>query len=255
MQIEQTENIIEVEDVSFVYGKNEVLRHISLTVPRGDYLGIVGPNGAGKTTLLKIIIGLLLPSSGRARIFGKEVSEFRAWEKIGYVPQKVTNFDVNFPATVGEVVLMGRYARRGLLKGVTAEDKAIVRRVLTEVGMESHIHRLIGDLSGGEQQRVFIARALATEPEIIFLDEPTIGVDPRAASEFYALLKRLNTDRGLTLVLVSHDIEMVVKEAKHVACIDRKLVCHTPAEDFLKENRLNSLFEGDFKIITHQHPH
>ncbi len=250
-----TENIIEAEDVSFSYGKNEALHHVNLTIARGDYLGIVGPNGAGKTTFLKIIIGLLAPSSGAVRLFGKNIKEFEAWEKIGYVPQKATQFDENFPATVEEVVLMGRYARRGLLKGVTVADKAVVKKVLTEVGMEGHAHRLIGDLSGGEQQRVFIARALATEPEIIFLDEPTIGVDPRAESEFYALLKKLNTTMGLTLILVSHDINMVVREAKHVACIDRKLVCHTSADEFLKINRLDSLFEGDFKIITHQHPH
>jgi ABC-type Mn/Zn transport systems, ATPase component len=122
------ESIIAVDDISFSYGKNEVLSHVNITVSRGDYLGIIGPNGAGKTTLLKIIIGLIAPTSGMVRLFGKDIRGFRDWEKIGYVPQKATNFDANFPATVREVVLMGRYPRRGLFRGITSDDKVAVKK-------------------------------------------------------------------------------------------------------------------------------
>lgn len=232
--IDHAQNIIEIKNISFSYGKNEVLRDISLDIHRGDYLGMIGPNGAGKTTLLKIMLRLLAPSAGSVRIFGRPLNEFDEWEKIGYVPQKVAHFDDNFPATVREIALMGRYGRRGLLKKITREDKEAAEKALQEVGLREERSRLIGDLSGGEQQRVFIARALAGEPEIIFLDEPTTGVDRPTQDQFYALLRKLNKELGLTLVLISHDIERVAKEAMHIACIDRTLVCHTSPEEFLK---------------------
>ncbi len=168
------ENIIEVQNVSFSYNGHEVLKDINLAIHRGDYLGLVGGNGSGKTTLIKIILGLLKPTSGTIKLFGKNITDFKDWSKIGYVPQKATSFDVNFPATVREVVLMGRYGRRGLFHRVAQEDRDRAREALEQVEMWQHRDRLIGDLSGGQQQRVFIARALATEPEVIFLDEPTV---------------------------------------------------------------------------------
>ncbi len=254
-EIETTENIIEVADISFSYGNDEILHNISLDVPRGDYLGIIGPNGAGKTTLLKIILGLLKPTLGTVLLFGKDVHEFKERSKIGYVPQKATNFDERFPATVSEVVLMGRYARRGLFNHITKEDKRLAKLALEHVGMWSYKDRLIGELSGGQQQRVFIARALATQPEIIFLDEPTVGVDQKAREEFYELLKKLNREMHLTLVLISHDVELVTKEASHIACIDRELVCHGLPEEFLGDSRLSDFFRNGVKIMTHKHHH
>lgn len=250
-KLDETENIIETRDICFSYGGEEVLKDITLEIHRGDYLGVVGPNGSGKTTLLKIMLGLLKPRSGEVRLFGSDIKDFKDWSRIGYVPQKATNFDVNFPATVHEVVLMSRYGRRGLLRGVTAQDHDISMMALEQVGMREFHDRLIGDLSGGQQQRVFIARALAGQPEIIFLDEPTIGIDERAQAEFYALLKELNEKLGLTLVLVSHDIEMITREVVHIACIDRTLVCHMSPEEYLKESRSERLFGHDVKVITH----
>lgn len=240
--IDHGQNIIEIKNISFSYGENEVLRDISLDIHRGDYLGMVGPNGAGKTTLLKIILGLLTPGAGSVRIFGRPIKEFGEWEKIGYVPQKAAHFDANFPASVREIALMGRYARRGLLKNITQEDEDITKKSLQRVGLWEERDRLIGDLSGGEAQRVFIARALAGEPEIIFLDEPTTGVDQHTQNKFYALLRALNAELGLTLVLISHDIERIVQEAVHIACIDRTLVCHLSPEEFLKMETGNYSF-------------
>ncbi len=251
--VSEVKNIVEVRGIGFSYGNDPVLSDITFDIHEGDYLGVIGPNGSGKTTLLKIMLGLVKPSAGKVLLFGRDISEFRDWTRIGYVPQKVTNFDVNFPATVHEVVLMGLYARRGLFKGVTKKDHQISMRALDQVGMREFHNRLIGDLSGGQQQRVFIARALAGQPEIIFLDEPTTGIDEHAQAEFYTLLKKLNEKLGLTLVLVSHDIAMVAKEVMHIACIDRTLVCHTSPQEFLKASKPDNIFGQDVRVITHHH--
>lgn len=253
--LEKSKRVIEVTDVSFSYNNEVVLKDISLAVEKGDYLGVVGPNGAGKTTFLKIVLGLLKPTRGLVKLFGEDVEKFKGWAKIGYVPQRLAKFDDNFPATVHEVVLMGRYGRRGLFHRITDQDRHKARVALAEVNMQSFHNRLIGELSGGEQQRVFIARALASEPEIVFLDEPTIGIDQQARDEFYALLKRLNKERHLTLVLVSHDIDMVVRESGHIACLDRELVCHGLPKDFLADSLSTALFQKRVKIITHTHQH
>jgi zinc transport system ATP-binding protein len=229
-----------------------VLEDISLDVHRGYYLGVVGPNGSGKTTLLKIILGLLTPQAGTVKLFGADIHSFDKWSKIGYVPQKATGFDPNFPATVDEVVLMGRY-RPGLWRRTSHEDRTAVRRALEQVDMWRYRQRLIGDLSGGQQQRIFIARALVNHPEVIFLDEPTTGVDQKTQDDFYALLRKLNTELDLTLILISHDIETITREASHIACIDRSLVCHTTPEEFLKESTTTKLFGHEVKFITHHH--
>ncbi len=236
MVIDHTKNIIEVSDVSFFYGADAVLKDISLEVHRGDYLGLIGPNGAGKTTLLKIMLGLLKPTSGSVTLFGQELKQFNGWSKIGYVPQKVANIDPNFPCSVQEVVLMGLYAKRGLFRFITKEDGARVKEALLSVEMLPYKNRLIGNLSGGEQQRVFIARALVTDPEVIFLDEPTTGVDVKSREEFYTLLRDLNRRRDLTLVLISHDVATLVRDAMHVVYIDRTLTYRGSPEEFIKEH-------------------
>lgn len=252
-QIDHSKNIIELKNISFSYGRNEVLKDISLDIHRGDYLGVVGSNGAGKTTLLKIMLGLIKSDKGSIRFFGKDINEFKEWSKVGYVPQKAVSFDINFPATVSEVVLMGRFGKRGLFHGMTAEDGKAVREALQRVEMWEHRNRLIGDLSGGEQQRVFIARALCGEPEIIFLDEPTTGIDQQSEDDFYALLRRLNKELGITLVLVTHDISRITVEAMHIACIEKTLVCHTSPEEYLKESHSREVLGEKVKIMTHHH--
>jgi zinc transport system ATP-binding protein len=169
-------------------------------------------------------------------LFGVNVEQFKDWPKIGYFPQKVTHFDANFPATVEEVVLMGRFGRRGLFHRMTDDDRAKAREALAHVEMWDARRRLIGDLSGGQQQRVFIARALAGEPQIIFLDEPTVGVEAHIRNDFYALLTKLNRELHLTVVLVTHDLESMAHEAMHVACVDRTLYYHDTAASFLRES-------------------
>ena len=229
-------NIIEVIDVSLSYNGQEVIKNINLTVHRGDYIGLVGGNGSGKTTLLKIILGLLKPQTGTIQLFGQKLENFNDWSKIGYVPQKATGFDVNFPATVQEVVTMGRYGKRGLFRRVSEHDRQKVKEALEHVDMWDHRQRLIGDLSGGQQQRVFIARALATNPEVIFLDEPTVGVEKEIKKDFYALLRKLNEHMHLTVVLVTHDIEAMAHEAMHIACIDRTLFFHESVDSYFRNS-------------------
>ncbi|MDB5245106.1 MAG: transporter ATP-binding protein [Parcubacteria group bacterium] len=217
-------NIISVEDLSFSYdGKTNVLKGVSLCIRSGEYLGVIGPNGGGKTTLLKLMLGLLTPEHGRIKLLGQDVRKFRDWYRIGYVSQRATQFDSLFPATVEEVVIMGRYARRGLFRRVTAEDRAKALEALIDVGMLEYRMRRIDELSGGQKQRVMLARALAGEPEIIILDEPTTGVDQETENQFYRLLARLHKEQGMTLLLVSHDLDRVAQEATCVAVIDTEL--------------------------------
>jgi len=245
------ETIIAVQDVSFFYGEDEVLKNVTLDIHTGDYVGVIGPNGAGKSTLLKIILGLLPAASGTVKLFGTEISHFTDWQKIGYVPQKVTNFEEHFPATVREIVAMGRY--RKLQKRTTADDKKAVRDALEQVGMWDQKDRLIGDLSGGQQQRVFIARALVNQPEILLLDEPTTGIDQEAQDGFYGLLRKLNKDFNLTLLLIAHDIERITREVMHIACLDRTLTCHMSPEEYVKESASATIAGQNVKIMIHHH--
>ncbi len=253
MQVNHKQNIIEINNVSFSYDHEKILKDITFNIHRGDYLGILGPNGAGKTTLLKIILGMLKPSRGSVKLFGQDAKEFKDWPKVGYVPQKSINFDLNFPTNVLEVVSMGRFAKRGLFRKLNTEDKKIIEESIKQVDMWHYKTHLIGELSGGQQQKVLIARALAGQPEIIFLDEPTSNIDQKFQDDFYALLKKLNRQYHLTLVLVSHDIEKITKEAMHIACVDCTLVCHATPEEFLRESKSLNLFGQEVKIIAHHH--
>ncbi len=252
MSVDHTKNIIEIEGVSFGYNDDLVLENVTLNIHKGDYLGVIGPNGGGKTTLIKLILGLQSASKGVIRLFGEDVHSFKDWSRVGYVPQKVINFDVNFPATVYEVVAMGRFGKKGLFKSLGREDKKIIIDSLKQVEMFEYKDRIIGDLSGGQQQRVFIARALAGQPDVIFLDEPTAGVDVPSQDQFYHLLKKLNRELELTLVFISHDIEAVVNEVTEIAFVNRKLTYDENPKKFVK-GEMERLY-GDKKFI-HHHKH
>lgn len=255
MPVDKNTKIIEVKDVSFNFGKNEVLKNINLEIYKGDYIGIVGPNGGGKTTLIKLMLGLLKPNTGEISLFGSELSKFNGWSSIAYVPQKATNFDPKFPLTVKEAVMMGRYPHRGMFRSLKKEDLTTVDWALEQVEMLELKDRLIGNLSGGQQQRVFMARALAQKPEVIFLDEPTTGVDSNSQIQFYKLLEKLNKELGITLVLISHDINMVMKEVTEVICVNQILVCNVSPDEFVKGDYLTKMFGEQMKFILHNHQH
>ncbi len=243
---------VELEDVDFTYGEVRVLEGINLTVEPGDFLGIIGPNGSGKTTLLRIMLGLLQPDHGTIRLFGHPPSSFRQWGRLGYVPQRAT-LDPALPATVHEVVATGLVPTLGLLGRIGASQRNRISEVLGHVGMHAHATARIGVLSTGQQQRVLIARALVSNPELLILDEPTGGVDPEAQTSFYALLQHLNRERDVTLILVSHDIGVVAKEVTKLACLNRRLIFHGRPGDFLSDAALTALYGPSVRVVSHQH--
>ncbi|MGH2403115.1 MAG: metal ABC transporter ATP-binding protein [bacterium] len=242
-----------VEHVCVSYGDERILDEVSLYIHRGDFLGIIGPNGSGKTTLLRVLLGLLVPDCGHVRLFGTDVRGFRDWHRIGYVPQKAVAFESRFPASVFEVVMSGRCGRAGLGRRFGAVDRDAGMKALETVGMAAYRDRLIGRLSAGQQQRVFIARALASAPDLLLLDEPTVGVDVEAQEQFYALLRRLNGDLGTTLVLVSHDIAMIAQEVTQLACLNRSLVFHGRPEDAMASGAVAQMYRAESRMIAHRH--
>lgn len=243
---------IEVKDVSFSYDGNPVLEDISFTVEEGEYLGIIGPNGGGKTTLFKVILGLIRPQSGEVRIFGEPLESFKQRHLIGYVPQRSLS-DYYFPATVEEIVRSGRTARLGLFRRPSRDDLKAVERVMEITDVAKLRGRLIGQVSGGERQRVFIARALASDPKILILDEPDVGVDVTAQEKFYSFLEDLNSTLGITILLISHDIDVVAHQAKTILCLNRRLVCHGPPRDFITEDYMQKLYGKKVRFILHGH--
>ena len=216
------------------------------------FLGIIGPNGSGKTTLLRVMLGLLAPLEGSVRLFGQPPAAFREWRRLGYVPQRAA-LDPSLPVTVQEVVASGLVASLGLFQRIGGNEKARVGEALARVGMQAHARARIGALSTGQQQRVLIARALVSDPELIILDEPTGGVDPEAQTSFYALLHHLNREREVTLVLVSHDIGVVAKEVTKLACLNRRLIFHGRPGDFLSDAALTALYGPSVRIVSHDH--
>lgn len=235
-----SQTIIELDKVCFSYTKEEVIKDVSLEIHKGDYVGIVGPNGGGKSTLLKLMLGILNPSDGAIKLFGMDIQKFKDWPKIGYVPQK-TYIEMSFPVTVEEVVAMGRYGKRGLFHFPTKEDKEKTLQALRNVNMLDYKDRQISNLSGGQKQRVFIARALASEPEIIFLDEPTVGVDVKTQKQFYSLLRKLNTELDLTLVLVTHELDVVAHQSSELGYVNKTLEYYGEPEEFLKGKYFHEL--------------
>lgn len=248
-----TEPVLQLENVTFNYGNTMVLDNIRLSVCRGDFLGIVGPNGSGKSTLLKIVLGLLRPAAGHVRLFGNDLSSFRDWSRIGYVPQKATAFSHGFPATVHEVVLSGLTGHLGLFRRPGRREQNRVDSVLADVGVTDLQSRLVGELSGGQQQRVLIARVLVSQPELLILDEPTVGVDLEAQARFYSLLAELRQQNNLTLIMVSHDIGVVTEHVTSVACLNKKLYFHGTASEFCSGNTLALVYGPNARVLHHAH--
>jgi len=245
--------LITVENVSFSFGSQPVLRDVTFRIQPGDFLAIIGPNGSGKTTLVKIILGLLRPERGTIRISGQSLDEFTDWAAIGYVPQKATHFDPVFPASAREVVAMALRTKRIGGRAGRREEETAVRHALQVVGMEEFRNRRIGRMSGGQQQRIFIARAIVNRPRILFLDEPTTGVDAETQDHFYGLLDRLVRDEGITIVLITHDIGIVDRHVTKVACLNQKLVYHGSHEEFCRSDTLKDMLAGGHHLISHQH--
>jgi zinc transport system ATP-binding protein len=222
--------IVELENVSFGYDHHLVLEDVYLGIDEGDYFGIIGPNGTAKSTLMKLMLNILKPMKGKIKLFGQDVTCFKDWGKIGYVGQKSIAFNTSFPATVEEVVAANLFSHIGLFRRMKKEYWEKVQEALFMVGMGNDSKRLIGNLSGGQQQRVFIARALVNNPKILFLDEPTVGIDSQFQCDFYELMGKLNQKMKMTIVMISHDIRAIIEKANRIACMrHKKLVVHHAA--------------------------
>lgn len=226
---------IEFKDVTFSYGEHAVLDNVSLKIARGGFVGILGHNGAGKTTLMKLCLGLLKSQKGRVRVLGQDAEKFRHWEKVGYVQQTFEDFDFQFPATVMEVVLMGRLSRkRGLLKGFDAQDKKAALKAMETIGITHLKDKKIGALSGGQRQKAFLAKTLCGDAEVLFLDEPTAAMDYNSQHSFYDLLQKLNKEMGITIILITHDLGQVLQHVKRVVVLNRKIVFEGESGKFSK---------------------
>lgn len=246
------QNCIEVKGVDFKYNKHLILNDVSFNIKCGEYVGIIGPNGGGKTTLIKIILGLLKPLRGEVKIFGYDLNQFKERFLIGYVPQKITQ-EAYFPATVEEIVKSGIIAKIGPLKKFTAKDNEAARKAMEATDIGKYKNELLSHLSGGEKQRVFIARALAGEPKILILDEPVAGVDAPSQEQFYQFLNSLRKESALTIIYVSHDLNFIAQQVESVLCLNRKLICNCPPKEFIKEGYLEELYGKDIKLIEHTH--
>ncbi|TKX39330.1 metal ABC transporter ATP-binding protein [Halorubrum sp. CGM5_25_10-8B] len=243
--------IVDLDGVKFSYGDTVAVRDVSLTVEEGDFLGLVGPNGSGKTTLLHLMLGLHEPDEGSVELFGRPVDEFDDGGRIGYVSQKATSRGGAMPVTVRECVTMGRFAHAGRGR-LSAADRAAVADAIETVGVGDLADRLVSELSGGQKQRAYIARALASDADLLALDEPTVGVDAESRDAFYALLDELNED-GITIILIEHDIGVVTDRADRIACINTELYHHGDTESFVDSDALAEAYGATGQVVHHHH--
>ncbi|HLQ95119.1 MAG TPA: metal ABC transporter ATP-binding protein [Pseudogracilibacillus sp.] len=248
-------SIIRLENVDFSYGNKKVLENVNLNIEQGMFMGLVGPNGGGKSTLIQLVLGLLTPDKGKIHLLNQPIEHFKQWNRIGFVSQKANTFNKGFPATVFEVVAMGLTAKLGYLHFMKKKDKQRVYEAISLVGMEDEAHRNIGNLSGGQQQRIFIARALVSEPELLILDEPTVGIDYQNVDRFYELLHRLNQEENITLLLVSHDTGVLTKYATNVVCLNKTLHFHGNSEEYtaLSTDYLSEIYGHPVQVVVHDH--
>lgn len=248
------DNIIEIQNLNFSYNSQPVLLDINLSVNPGDFIAMIGPNGGGKTTLLKLMLGLLNADSGSMRIFGNRPQDVS--HRIGYVPQDV-HINKNFPVSALDVVLMGRLRPGRGWSRHSQQDLMAALKALEQVEMEKFRGHRIGELSGGQKQRVFVARALVTDPELLFLDEPTASIDTKGQNEFYQILKELN--EKITIIVVSHDLMVISGYIKSVICVSQRLHYHGHAEltGEMIEMMYNCTAEGTcpVELIAHGLPH
>ncbi|GAB6136982.1 metal ABC transporter ATP-binding protein [Halanaerobaculum tunisiense] len=246
--------IIEINNLSFGYQEDIILEDIDLEIAEEDFVALIGPNGSGKSTLLKLIINELQPITGEIKLFGQPITDFSAWDQIGYISQEVRSFNSSFPATVKEVVGASLYQEMGFVKLLTAKLENKIAETLELVDMLDHKDKQLGKLSGGQQQRAFIARTLITNPEVILLDEPLVGVDAKVQEDFYQLMGYLNQKLGITILMISHDIHIVSNQANKVVCFGDGQVFTHQTTDFDYNTYLEEL-KGTSRMLVPEHDH
>ncbi len=250
------QSVVDLDRVSYSFVHKSVIESLSFSILQRDFVGLIGANGAGKTTLLKMIVGLLRPTGGEIRLFGIPNDRFGDWERIGYVPQS-NSFNPLFPATVKEVVLSGLYGRKNMFRRTNRSDMKKCADALHVMGIEDLAERRIGQLSGGQQQRVFLARSLINSPDLLILDEPTIGIDAETQHDFFHMIRHMHRHHHITFLMVSHDLEMMRSylgsEPVHTAGKLKFFVKHShEIEDCDESNLTHSLHELRQRLDPHQ---
>ena len=240
MTVSRADKVLEVRDASVRFGATEALRDVDFALGRGEFVVLLGPNGSGKSTLVKALLGRVRLAAGRREVFGEDPDDFKRWDLIGYVPQRVTAA-AGVPATVHEVVLSSRASKVGLLGRYGPADRAAVERALELVDMTSVSETRVETLSGGQQQRVLIARALATDPAVLVMDEPVASVDLAHQESFAATLQTLHGS-GTSILLVAHSLGAMAPLAQRAVVIERGVVIHDGPPD-------------DEAVREHAHPH
>lgn len=236
-------DILQVENLSFSYYNVDVLNKINFSIKSGDFLGIIGANGTGKSTLIKIILGLLPIQKGSVQIFGTNRGDIKYSDRIGYVSQKANSFNSDFPATVKEVVMSNLYSKIGLFRHAKKEHKQLFQKAIEEVGMGGFENRVIGELSGGQQQKVFIARALVNNPELILFDEPTVGVDAKSVTAISQLIIDLNK-KGITMIMTNHDTHSLISLANKLLVLETDGSAKFYDKSKMSEHTLKQLCAG-----------
>jgi zinc transport system ATP-binding protein len=246
--------IIETKNISVNYGHTQALKDISITIENGDFVGLAGPNGAGKTTLIKAILKLLPISSGIIELFGIGLKRFNDWGKIGYLPQKSSTINPLFPATVDEVVMLGLLSQKKWPKRTHQQDQTKINEILEQLGIIDLKKRMLSELSGGQQQKVLLARTLVSKPQILIFDEPSTALDPESRESFYALMQRLNKNDGITIIFITHDTSIIGCYANKLLYIDKNMIYFGMFSDFCKSEEMNTYF-GKYvqHLICHQH--
>ncbi|WP_300366933.1 metal ABC transporter ATP-binding protein [Brachyspira sp.] len=234
--------IIEFKNVHFGYNSDDILKCISFDVNSGDFVSIIGSNGAGKSTILRLILGEVNHYRGIIKLYEENINKFRDWKKIGYLEQNAYSKILNFPATVYEIVMSNNFSDIGLFKFPNKSHRIKVMNVLELLGMEKYKDRMISKLSGGQIQRVFLARTLISNPDLLLLDEPTNAVDRETVDLIYDILQKLNKEKNITIVMVTHDLEKVYNMSNRIFCFE---------EGTLLELDKNQIYDE----LSHKHKH
>lgn len=242
--------VIELDGMWASLDGHTVLEDITFSLDEGTFLGVIGPNGAGKTTLIRVTLGLIRTERGKVRVMGLSPGELkRELHHIGYMPQQVL-FDPLFPVSVYDVVMMGRTCCIGPLRFPRRSDREAVMESIRAVGLEGLEKRPIGELSGGQQKRAFLARALCLETRILLLDEPTAGLDRDAQENFMDLLAGLKVEKGLSVIFVSHDAAVLARFADEIVCINRTMHLHGKPGEVLGSERLKEAYRCEFDFLA-----
>ncbi len=248
------EPIVRFNNVTVCYGRTEAIKGVTFSIEKGDFVGLAGPNGAGKTTLVKALLNLLPIFEGKIYLFGKEQSKFSDWHKIGYLPQKFFTINPLFPASVEEVVTLGLLSLKKFPKMINSEDKNKIAKILAELGIAHFKDKILFELSGGQEQRVMLARALVSEPELLVFDEPSAALDPNARKDFFSLVKKLNKEKKVTVIMITHDTGYIGTYANKLLYLDQKLIYFGRLSDFCPSEKIGRYFEkSDQHVIWHQH--